>query len=87
MPEQHPPPCIGGQGTVPQEQKTQQSPGLGRTVVKQCGQVQKKRQASVGMVSVVCAPQCGQVRVEVSTGSGAVMDGALGGAWQDSRLG
>jgi hypothetical protein len=30
--------CIGGQGTEPYEQNTQQSPGLGRSAVPQPGQ-------------------------------------------------
>ena len=31
-----PPTCMGGHGTVPKEQKTQQSPGFGRRTVWHC---------------------------------------------------
>lgn len=44
--------CTGGHGTLPQEQNTQQSPGLGRSSSPQAGQSWKNWQASVGMVSV-----------------------------------
>ncbi len=44
--------CTGGQGTLPSEQNTQQSPGLGRSNAPQCGQSWKYTQASVGIVSV-----------------------------------
>ena len=54
---------IGGHGTLPQEQNTQQSPGLGCNNLPQPGQSWKNWQASVGMVSVTWWPQCGQVSV------------------------
>lgn len=62
-------PCLGGQGTVPYEQKTQQSPGFDFTSVRQAGHSQNRTQASVGMVSDVSAPQYGQQMVDSVTGS------------------
>ena len=47
---------------MPNEQKTQQSPWLGRSNVPQPGHSKKKRQASVGMVSRDWCPQDGQAR-------------------------
>jgi hypothetical protein len=55
--------CIGGQGTSPHEQNTQQSPGLGFNTAPQAGQSQKNWQASVGMRARVAEPHCGQVIV------------------------
>lgn len=57
--------CTGGHGTSPYEQKTQQSPGFGRTVMPQRGQTQRTRQASVGIVSRAVAPHAGQWRSDV----------------------
>jgi len=66
QPQQSDPACIGGQGTLPYEQKTQQSPGRGLRTAPQDGQSWKYRQASVGIVSSVDCPQAGQVSTEVS---------------------
>ena len=43
---------MGGHLTVPYEQNTQQSPGLGFSVAPHFVQSKKKMHASVGMVSV-----------------------------------
>jgi hypothetical protein len=55
---------MGGQGTVPKEQNTQQSPGFGRSSTMQPVHSEKNRQASVGIGSVLAVLQCGQVRVD-----------------------
>ena len=56
--------CTGGHGTVPYEQNTQQSPGLGLSNSPHVLQTYKKMQASVGMVSAAWCPQCGHVSVD-----------------------
>jgi hypothetical protein len=56
----------GGQSLSPYEQNTQQSPGLGLTTARQCGQSQKNTQASVGMISTDPAPHTGQRIIVVS---------------------
>jgi hypothetical protein len=61
-------PCLGGQGTVPYEQKTQQSPGFGFTSTWQAGHSQNRTHASVGMMSGVSASHCGQRMVASVTG-------------------
>ena len=48
----------------PYEQNTQQSPGFGRTMVRQTGQLQKATQAVVGISSEAVWPHDGQVIVE-----------------------
>jgi hypothetical protein len=53
--------CTGGQGTVPYEQNTQQSPGFGRITVLQAVHAQKYTQASVGIGASRAVPQCGHV--------------------------
>jgi hypothetical protein len=55
--------------TLPQEQKTQQWPGLGRRRAWQHPHSKKKRHASSGISSSLCAPQFGQVRTERVTTS------------------
>jgi len=55
---------IGGHGTEPYEQNTQQSPGFGRSVAPQPAQVWKNRHASVGMSSDFSTAQCGQVMID-----------------------
>ena len=55
-----------GQGMVPYEQKTQQSPGFGRSTAPHAGQSQKNWQLSVGMAASVTAPHPGHVMVETS---------------------
>lgn len=55
---------IGGQGTEPYEQKTQQSPALGFSSCPHEGQVKKYWQAFSGMVSSETFTQCGHVRWE-----------------------
>ena len=71
--EQHPPvgslACIGGHGTLPYEQYTQQSPNLGRSTRWQPAHSKKNWQASVGMISWLTRPQSGQVSVESSVGA------------------
>lgn len=57
--------CIDGQGTLPYEQKTQQSPDFGRSTVSHAGHVQKNWQLSVGMVAVVSVSHAGHVTVDV----------------------
>jgi hypothetical protein len=44
--------CTGGHGTLPYEQNTQQSPGLGCSSNPQCVHSWKYTQALVGMVSM-----------------------------------
>jgi len=60
--------CLGGQGIVPYEQNTQQSPGFGCTSARQAGHSQNRTHESVGMVSFVSIPQCGQRIVASVTG-------------------
>ncbi len=67
--EQHAGPpslCTGGQGVLPYEQKTQQSPGFARTTAPHDGQSQKNWHLSVGISAVVCVSQWGHVIVDVS---------------------
>ena len=59
--------CTGGQGTVPYEQNTQQSPAFGFRTLAQFGQSKKYWQASVGIVSSASCPQFGQVITEFSS--------------------
>jgi hypothetical protein len=61
----------GGQAVSPYEQNTQQSPGLGWSSSPQASQSWNQRQAFVGIVCGLRAPQCGQVRTQ--TVSGIVM--------------
>ena len=58
--------------TLPNEQKTQQSPALGRSKVWQALHSKKYTHASVGISSSLAAPQRGHVSVEYRTG----VDGA-----------
>jgi hypothetical protein len=70
-PQQSPfPLCTGGQTSEPNEQKTQQSPVLGRMTARQAAHWWKKTQASVGIDNVSACPQCGQCRVECRIGVG-----------------
>jgi hypothetical protein len=62
--------CMGGHGTSPYEQKTQQSPGRGRSREPQPAQRWKNWQASVGIVSSETWPHSGQVRREVRMSEG-----------------
>jgi hypothetical protein len=57
---------MGGQGTSPYEQNTQQSPGSGRIVAPQASQCATTTQASSGIVRADAAPQLGQVSVDRS---------------------
>jgi hypothetical protein len=52
---------IGGHGTEPYEQNTQQSPGLGLNLVRQPVHSKKMRHASIGIISIFARPQQGQV--------------------------
>lgn len=61
--------CLGGQGTSPYEQNTQQSPDSGFSTVPQDGQSQKNWQVSVGMDVRVAVPHSGHVIVLSSTGA------------------
>ena len=58
--------CTGGQGTSPKEQKTQQSPGLGRSSSPQPSHVWKTVLVSTGISSRSAWPHVGQVRLERS---------------------
>jgi hypothetical protein len=58
--------CFDGQGSDPNEQNTQQSPGFGVSITPHAGQGQKWTHALDGIVSTVAARQLGQVRVLVS---------------------
>lgn len=60
---------IGGHFTEPNEQKTQQSPGFGRSKVLQASHSWKNWQASAGMVSRFTWPQCGHVKSDSRTRS------------------
>lgn len=55
---------IGGHGRSPYEQKTQQSPVLGLSVLAHAGQSCTTTQRSVGMISCPRCPQYGQNSVE-----------------------
>lgn len=55
-----------GHGWSEYEQKTQQSPGLGRRRARHAGQLKKKRQAFDGMASAVPTPHSGQTIVLIS---------------------
>ena len=59
--------CIGGQAVSPYEQKTQQSPSLGRIIVSQLGHFQKNWHASVGIVSRDWELQFGHVMVDCNS--------------------
>ena len=52
------PSCIGGHGTLPYEQNTQQSPGFGLISSPHLSQAWKKQHASTGIV--ISAPTCPQ---------------------------
>jgi hypothetical protein len=52
------PSCIGGHGTLPYEQNTQQSPGFGLISPPHLSQAWKKQHASTGIV--ISAPTCPQ---------------------------
>ena len=55
---------------LPYEQKTQQSPGFGRSTVAQDGHLKKNRQASVGISAPEDLPQLGHTMIpEVAMGS------------------
>jgi hypothetical protein len=54
---------MGGHGTSPYEQNTQQSPGCGFSSTPHAGHSQKNWQASVGMRALVAEPHSGQVSV------------------------
>lgn len=69
----------GGHLTEPKEQKTQQSPGFGRSTVWQAVHSWKYTQASVGMSCSLRAPQCGHVSVERRTGSCIIVQRAAVG--------
>jgi hypothetical protein len=56
--------CIGGQGTSPNEQKTQQSPGWGLKISLHCLHSWKNWQASVGIAIFSENPHFGQVSVD-----------------------
>ena len=60
---------IGGQGTLPKEQKTQQWPLFGRSRTPQPLQSYKNWQESVGMVSIAACPHFGQVIVDCRIGA------------------
>jgi len=51
---------------LPNEQKTQQSPGMGFSRVLQWLHSWNHRQASVGIVNVSSKPHCGQVNNDCS---------------------
>ena len=55
---------MGGQGIVPKEQNTQQSPAFGFNSAPQPLQSYKNWQESVGIVSVARWPHSGQVIVD-----------------------
>ena len=75
--------CIGGHGTLPHEQNTQQSPRLGLSSASQAGHSQKNWQASVGMRTLVAEPHSGHVIVlSICNVGGAVFDApCTQGAW------
>jgi len=70
---------MGGHGTSPYEQNTQQSPVLGRSITPQPAHSWKNTQAFSGMDSTLRCPQSGHVSVHRRTavsagvGSGVVM--------------
>jgi hypothetical protein len=68
--------CIGGHGTSPHEQNTQQSPRLGLSSASQAGHSQKNWQASVGMRTRVAEPHFGHVIVLSSCKVGAAISDA-----------
>src|SRR3546814_4093926 len=59
--------CTGGHLTVPYEQYTQQSPGIGWKIAWQAAHSWNHRHALVGMVSRVDTPHSGQVRTDSSS--------------------
>lgn len=64
--QQDAPCCMGGHLTEPYEQKTQQSPGSGRSTSWHAAHSWNHWQALVGMVSDVATPHLGQVRTDSS---------------------
>src|SRR3546814_20262279 len=62
--------CTGGHLTVPYEQYTQQSPGIGWKIAWQAAHSWNHRHALVGMVSRVDTPHSGQVRTDSSSTGG-----------------
>jgi hypothetical protein len=62
-----------GQGRLPYEQNTQQSPGSGRRVFWQTGQTNTTWQESVGIVAGSTCPQCGQRMVLARIGKVVVI--------------
>lgn len=58
--------CTGGHGTDPKEQKTQQSPSLGRSSWPHPGHSKKNMHASVGISASVSAAHSGHRIVEIS---------------------
>ncbi|AIF47582.1 hypothetical protein HY57_10025 [Dyella japonica A8] len=66
-PQQDDPCCwIGGHGTEPYEQNTQQSPAFGFSSAPQAAHSWKNTQAFVGMTSTLWWPHSGQVSVDSS---------------------
>lgn len=63
----HVPAWIGGQGTLPNEQKTQQSPAWGFNKASHCRHLKKNIHESVGILSLWMWPQAGHVRIDLST--------------------
>jgi hypothetical protein len=63
---------MDGHGTDPYEQKTQQSPALGRSTVPQPAHWWKKTQASAGISNASAREHSGQVSTDV------VCNGAIG---------
>jgi hypothetical protein len=56
--------CIGGQGAVPKEQNTQQSPGFGRNKVPRPAHSSMNWPVSIDIVSIFDVPQDGQVTMD-----------------------
>ena len=67
------PPCMGGQGTAPWEQNTQQSPALGRITARHALHSWKNTQASVGMGSISAWPHAGHRSSDVRTIEGVIL--------------
>ena len=63
----------GGHLTEPYEQKTQQSPGFGRSNVRHPAHSWKWRHASTGITSTAANPQRGHVRTESRIGCEVIM--------------
>ena len=67
--QQHPCPptasaCFGGQGSVPYEQNTQQSPSFGLNTAWQAAHSKKNTQAFSGISAVCSWLHCGQRKVD-----------------------